>query len=72
MNDNKQQHGIEDKFADSNVDNNTADEDNPMGHPEEQPTGTDGTPKFGRLLIVLILMVIVIGFITFASEWFYS
>ncbi|PUA20261.1 hypothetical protein [Glaciimonas sp. PCH181] len=47
-------------------------EDNPMGHPEEQPTGTDGTPKFGRLLIVLVLMVILIGFITFASEWLYT
>jgi hypothetical protein len=46
--------------------------DNPMNHPEEQPTGTDGSPKFGRLLIVLVLAVILIGFITFASEWFYS
>ena len=46
--------------------------DNPMNHPEEQATGSDGSPKFGRLLIVLVLSVILIGFITFASEWFYS
>jgi len=46
--------------------------ENPMHHPEEQPTGSEGSPKFGRLLIVLVLVVILIGFITFASEWFYS
>ncbi|WP_211452147.1 hypothetical protein [Collimonas antrihumi] len=46
--------------------------DNPMNHPEEQATGSEGSPKFGRLLIVLVLSVILIGFITFASEWFYS
>jgi hypothetical protein len=46
--------------------------ENPMQHPEEQPAGSDGSPKFGRLLIVLVLVVILIGFITFASEWFYS
>ena len=45
---------------------------NPMNHPEEQPSGSEGSPKFGRLLIVLVLAVILIGFITFASEWFYS
>lgn len=59
-------------MSDKNEHQEMAHEDNPMGHPEEQPTGTDGTPKFGRLLIVLILMVILIGFITFASEWFYT
>lgn len=47
-------------------------QENPMNHPEEQATGSDGSPKFGRLLIVLVLSVILIGFITFASEWFYS
>ena len=46
--------------------------ENPMNHPEELPAGSDGSPKFGRLLIVLVLAVILIGFITFASEWFYS
>jgi hypothetical protein len=44
---------------------------NPMKHPEEQPTGTDGTPKFGRLLIVLFLVVVLIAFITWASEAYY-
>ncbi|MBK4738574.1 hypothetical protein [Noviherbaspirillum pedocola] len=45
---------------------------NPMNHPEEQPTGTDGTPKFGRLLIVLLLVVVFIALITWASEAYYS
>jgi hypothetical protein len=44
---------------------------NPMNHPDEQPSGGDGTPKFGRLLIVLVLVVVFIGFLTWASEaWF--
>ncbi|MBB3118018.1 hypothetical protein [Pseudoduganella violacea] len=34
--------------------------------------GDDGNPKFGRLLIVLLLVVGLIGLITFASEAFYS
>jgi len=45
---------------------------NPMQHPEEQPVGVDGSPKFGRLLIVLILAVLVIVAITFGSEAFFS
>jgi hypothetical protein len=28
----------------------------------------DGSPKFGRLLVVLLLVVALIGVITFASE----
>ncbi|MBC7501911.1 MAG: hypothetical protein H7315_15670 [Herminiimonas sp.] len=48
--------------------NNPPDKNNPMNHPEEPPTGTDGSPKFGRLLIVLILAVILIGLITVGSE----
>ncbi|WP_395823482.1 hypothetical protein [Collimonas sp.] len=48
------------------------DPDNPMNHPQEQPAGSDGSPKFGRLLIALVLVVILIGCITVASEWFYS
>ena len=28
----------------------------------------DGMPKFGRLLIVLLLAVALVGFITYASE----
>jgi len=45
---------------------------NPMQHPEEQPSGVDGSPKFGRLLIVLILAVLVIVAVTFGSEAFFS
>lgn len=32
----------------------------------------DGTPKFGRLLIVLVLAVMLIGAITLAAEAYYS
>ncbi len=39
---------------------------------EELVTDTSGTPKFGRLLIILILVVALICFITMASEWLYT
>jgi hypothetical protein len=45
---------------------------NPMNHPEEQASGVDGSPKFGRLLIILVIVVIGLGFLTWASEAFYS
>jgi hypothetical protein len=45
---------------------------NPMNHPEEQPSGTDGSPKFGRLLVFLIIVVLAIGLLTLASEAYYS
>jgi hypothetical protein len=45
---------------------------NPMRHPAEQPAGSDGNPKFGRLLIVLALAVLAIVAITFISERLYS
>jgi hypothetical protein len=45
---------------------------NPMNHPEEQPAGADGDPKFGRLLVVLLLVVAVIGLVTWASEKYLS
>ncbi len=32
----------------------------------------DGTPKFGRLLLVLLLAVALIGALTFAAEAYYS
>ncbi len=49
------------------------DPDNPMHHPDEQPTtGSEGTPRFGRLLIVLALVVVLIGIITYVSEAMYS
>jgi hypothetical protein len=45
---------------------------NPMNHPEEQPSGVEGAPKFGRLLIFLIIVVLGIGLLTWASEAYYS
>lgn len=35
--------------------------ENPMEHPEEQPSGIDNSPKFGRLLLVLVIAVMSIG-----------
>lgn len=43
-----------------------------MQHPEEQPAGTDGVPKFGRLLLVLLTAVLAIVAITFATQAYYS
>lgn len=48
------------------------DNNNPMHHPPEQPAGSDGNPKFGRLLIVLALAVLAVVVITFVSEALYS
>lgn len=48
------------------------DPDNPMNHPEEQPTGTDDSPKFGRLLLILAAAVAVVGVLTLVSEAAYS
>lgn len=33
----------------------------PMRHPEEPPTGVEGPPRFGRLLLVLAVAVLLIG-----------
>jgi hypothetical protein len=46
--------------------------ESPMQHPEEQPAGTDDSPRFGRLLLILAGAVLMIVVITFASEAFYS
>ncbi|WP_168204714.1 hypothetical protein [Noviherbaspirillum sp. UKPF54] len=46
-------------------------DDNPMRHPAEQPSGSDDSPKFGRLLVVLLCAVLVIVAITFISEAMY-
>ncbi len=46
--------------------------DNPMQHPEEQPTGSDGTPKFGRLLLVLAFGVLMVVVLTFGSLAYYT
>jgi hypothetical protein len=43
-----------------------------MNHPEEQATGSDDAPKFGRLLLVLFAAVLLVVVITFASEAYYS
>ena len=42
-------------------------DDNPMNHPEEQPVISDQTPKFGKLLIVLVVAVLLLALITWAS-----
>ncbi len=34
--------------------------------------GNDGAPKFGRLLIVLLLAVALIGVLTLSAEAYYS
>ncbi|MCU6435764.1 hypothetical protein LPB67_18460 [Undibacterium sp. Jales W-56] len=47
-----------------------------MSAPEQQeqkiPPPSDGSPKFGRLLMVLVLAVMLIVLITFVSEAIYS
>jgi hypothetical protein len=45
---------------------------NPMNHPEEQPAGTDGQPKFGRLLVVLLAVVVIIVLVTLGSEAYFT
>lgn len=39
-----------------------------MSAPEKKNGEPDGSPKFGRLLIALVLAVMLIGVITLASE----
>lgn len=46
--------------------------ENPMDHPQEQAAGDDGSPRFGRLLVVLIIAVLMIIGITFGSEAYFS
>lgn len=41
-------------------------------HPDEQAAGTDDSPKFGRLLIVLVFAVMLIGVLTVTSEMYFS
>lgn len=43
-----------------------------MNHPEEQQPAGSGSPRFGRLLIVLVLAVVTIGVLTFAAEAYFS
>ena len=48
------------------------DANNPMQHPEEQPVESDGTPKFGKLLIVLALSILLVVLVTFGSQAYYT
>ena len=41
--------------------------DNPMKHPDEPPSGAYHGPHFGRLLVVLVLAVMLLGLITWVS-----
>jgi hypothetical protein len=50
----------------------SATNDNSMLHPEEQPTDSDGTPKFGRLLLVLALSLLIVVGLTFGSMLYYT
>ncbi|SFU38457.1 hypothetical protein [Pseudoduganella namucuonensis] len=44
-----------------------------MTEPTTQPPADDdGSPKFGRLLIVLVLAVLLVVALTFATEAYYS
>ncbi len=43
-----------------------------MQHPEEPEAGSDDSPRFGRLLIVLLIAVMMIGVLTFAGEAYFS
>lgn len=47
-------------------------DNNPMQHPDEQPVGADGNPKFGRLLIVLAFGVLIVVGLTFGSLAYYT
>ncbi|CAN7706972.1 hypothetical protein LJR289_005774 [Pseudoduganella sp. LjRoot289] len=39
---------------------------------DDQANDDDGSPKFGRLLVVLVLAVLLVVAITFASEAYFS
>ncbi len=47
-------------------------DDNPMQHPDEPQAGGSGSPRFGLLLIVLVIAVVFIGVMTFVSESYFS
>ncbi len=46
--------------------------ENPMKHPDEPEAGGDGVPHFGRLVILLVAVVALIGVMTFASVAYFS
>lgn len=45
--------------------------EDPVGN-DKIPSSEDGTPKFGRLLLVLLSAVALIVLITFATEAYYG
>ena len=47
-------------------------EQQPENETKKQAGNDDGTPKFGRLLIVLTFAVFLMGVITWATEWYWS
>jgi hypothetical protein len=46
--------------------------ESPEEQKENSTTGVSGSPKFGRLLIVLFLVVIGLGLLTWATDAYYS
>ncbi|HEY6772520.1 MAG TPA: hypothetical protein VI140_00975 [Oxalicibacterium sp.] len=56
--------------ADMQADEKT--QTNPMQHPEEPPSGADGSPKFGRLLLLLAFAVLMVVALTFGSLAYYT
>lgn len=47
-------------------------EKNVLKQADKPPSSVDATPKFGRLLLVLVLAVLIIVAMTFGSLAFYS
>ena len=47
-------------------------EENQVDHEKESNSDDDGSPKFGRLLIILLLAVAFIVAITFATEAYHT
>lgn len=43
-----------------------------MDYPEEPPTDAGGTPKFGRLLLVLAASLLTVVALTFGSLAYYT
>lgn len=41
-------------------------------HPEDPPSDSDGTPKFGRLLLLLAFGVALVVLLTFGSQAYYT
>jgi hypothetical protein len=47
-------------------------ENNPMNHPAEQPSGSDDSPKFGRLLLVLAAAVLIMFLVSVLSAQYFA